>query len=82
MNPIRIQSHHFGRILKLCDVRGELFLLFSQISRLVLWPDQGVETEKGLDLLCFLVVLQESLGLQTYQLPGVGEESIIDKVRW
>ena len=79
MNPIRMQSDHIGRILKLADVWGKLFLLFIQISGLVLRPYQGVDTEKRLDLPCFLVVLQKSLGLQTYELPGVCEESIIDQ---
>ena len=69
-------SHQIG-ILELTDVGGELLLLFIEISLLVLLSYESVDAEKGFNLFSGLVVLQEALSLQTYQLPCAGEQSDI-----
>ena len=70
-------TSHQIRILELADVRSKLLLLFVEIPLLILPADESVDTEERLDLLSCLVVLQEALRLQTYQLSRAGEQSDI-----
>ena len=62
---------YIGVDIEFGNQRSKTVALLLEISLLVLWSDEGVDAEKGFNLVGCRVELQEAFSLETDQLPGL-----------